>query len=31
MTEITANSHLEADHRLLSGCHEDLLRKVNGA
>jgi Ring hydroxylating beta subunit len=23
-------SHLEADHQLLSGCREDLLRKVNG-
>src|SRR5882724_3071992 len=24
-------SHLETDHQLLSGCREDLLRKVNGA
>jgi len=24
-------SHLETDHPLLSGCREDLLRKVNGA
>jgi 3-phenylpropionate/cinnamic acid dioxygenase small subunit len=24
-------SHLETDHHLLSGCREDLLRKVNGA
>jgi biphenyl 2,3-dioxygenase beta subunit len=24
-------SHLESDHQLLSGCREDLLRKVNGA
>ena len=28
---ITANSNLESDHQLLSGCREDLLRKVNGA
>ena len=31
MTEITANSHLETDHQLLSGCREDMLRNVNGA
>jgi hypothetical protein len=31
MTETTAGSHLETDHQLLSGCREDLLRKVNGA
>jgi Ring hydroxylating beta subunit len=31
MTEITANSHLETDHQLLSGCRDDVLRKVNGA
>src|SRR6202795_2669192 len=24
-------SHLETDHQLLSGCREDVLRKVNGA
>jgi hypothetical protein len=24
-------SHLETDHQPLSGCREDLLRKVNGA
>jgi hypothetical protein len=24
-------SHLETDHQLLSGCREDLLRKMNGA
>jgi 3-phenylpropionate/cinnamic acid dioxygenase small subunit len=24
-------SHLETDHQLLSGCREDLLRKVEGA
>jgi Ring hydroxylating beta subunit len=24
-------SHLETDHQLLSGCREDLLRKVDGA
>jgi hypothetical protein len=24
-------SHLETNHQLLSGCREDLLRKVNGA
>jgi len=24
-------SHLEDDHQLLSGCREDLLRKMNGA
>jgi hypothetical protein len=24
-------SHLETDHQLLSGCREDLLRKVNSA
>ena len=24
-------SHLETDHQLLSGCREDLLRKVGGA
>jgi hypothetical protein len=24
-------SHLDTDHQLLSGCQEDLLRKVNGA
>jgi 3-phenylpropionate/cinnamic acid dioxygenase small subunit len=24
-------SHLETDHQLLSGCHEDMLRKVDGA
>jgi hypothetical protein len=23
-------SHLETDHQLLSGCREDVLRKVNG-
>jgi hypothetical protein len=23
-------SHLEADHQLLSGCREDVLRKVKG-
>jgi len=23
-------SHLETEHQLLSGCREDLLRKVNG-
>jgi hypothetical protein len=31
MTETTAGVHLETDHRLLSGCREDLLRRVNGA
>jgi len=31
MTETTAGSHLETDRQLLSGCREDLLRKVNGA
>jgi hypothetical protein len=31
MTEASAGSHLETDHQLLSGCREDLLRKVNGA
>jgi len=30
MTETPASSHLETDHQLLSGCCEDLLRKVNG-
>jgi hypothetical protein len=24
-------SHLETDHQILSGCREDVLRKVNGA
>jgi 3-phenylpropionate/cinnamic acid dioxygenase small subunit len=24
-------SHLEPDHHLLSGCREDVLRKINGA
>lgn len=24
-------SHLKTDHQLLSGCCEDVLRKVNGA
>jgi 3-phenylpropionate/cinnamic acid dioxygenase small subunit len=24
-------SHLETDHQLVSGCREDLLRKMNGA
>ena len=24
-------SHLETDHQLLSGCREDVLRKMNGA
>ena len=31
MTETAAGSHLETDHQLLSGCREDVLRKVNGA
>ncbi len=31
MTESTEGSHLKTDHQLLSGCREDLLRKVNGA
>jgi hypothetical protein len=31
MTETTADAHLEADHQLLSGCREDVLRQVNGA
>jgi hypothetical protein len=31
MTETTAGSRLETDHQLLSGVHEDVLRKVNGA
>jgi hypothetical protein len=31
MTETTAGSHLETDHQLLSGCREDVLRRVNGA
>ncbi len=31
MTEITAGSHPETDHQLLSGCRADVLRKVNGA
>jgi hypothetical protein len=31
MTETTAHSRLETDNQLLSGCREDLLRKVNGA
>jgi hypothetical protein len=31
VTETPAGSHLEPDHQLLSGCREDLLRKVNGA
>ncbi len=30
MTEAIAASHMETDHRLLSGCHHDLLRNVNG-
>jgi hypothetical protein len=30
VTETTGGSHLETD-QLLSGCREDLLRKVNGA
>ncbi len=30
MTDTTASSHLQTDHQLLSGCREDVLRKVNG-
>jgi hypothetical protein len=30
MTGNPASSHLETDHQLLSGCREDVLRKVNG-
>jgi hypothetical protein len=28
---LVCRSHLETDHQLLSGCREDVLRKVNGA
>ena len=27
---LVCRSHLETEHQLLSGCREDLLRKVNG-
>jgi hypothetical protein len=31
MIDTTAGSHLETDHQLLSGCWEDVLRKMNRA
>jgi 3-phenylpropionate/cinnamic acid dioxygenase small subunit len=30
-TFLVYHSHLETDHQLLSGCREDVLRKVDGA